>query len=72
MFFPLIPVLSTICAALGLYSLYWYENLSKEEKQEADRLASQYAMNLYNKGLDQLSKQQLGRVHDLVKRHFAP
>jgi hypothetical protein len=68
---PLVGLLGTLAAALGLYTLYWYENLSKSEKQEADRLAADYALRLYNKGLDQLTSFQLGRVQELVQGHFA-
>jgi hypothetical protein len=68
--FPVVGLLSALCAALGLYGLYWYDNLSKEEKKEADRLAMQYASQLYNKGLDQLTSQQMTRVNELVKGHF--
>jgi hypothetical protein len=60
-----------VCAALGLYGLYWYDGLSKDEKQEADQLAMQYASQLYNKGLDQLTSQQMSRVSELVKGHFS-
>src|SRR5437016_6125675 len=38
--FPLIPVASSILAALGIYLLFWYTMLSKEDKEKADQLAS--------------------------------
>jgi hypothetical protein len=71
MSFPLVGVLSALCAALGIYGLVWYHGLTKEEQQEADRLAAQYAWQLYNKGLDKLTSLQMRRVHELVKGHFA-
>ncbi len=67
---PVIGILGSIATALGLYTLYWYENLSKEEKQEADALAAEYARNLYGKGLDALTSAQLRHVQELVKGHF--
>lgn len=71
MFFPLIPVASSILAALGIYLLLWYTMLSKEDKDKADRLASQYAMSLYHKGIADLTRQQVKHVYSLVKtRHF--
>ncbi len=70
MFPPIIPLLSAACAALGIYGLYWYERLSKVEQEEANRLACEYALRLYNKALDQLTKQQLAKVEALVKNHF--
>jgi hypothetical protein len=71
LYFPLTGILSSLAAALGLYTLYWYENLSKEEKREADALAAEYASNLYDKALNALTAAQLGHVQELVKRHFA-
>ena len=67
---PIIGILSSLCSALGLYGLWWYTNLSKAEQEEADRLACQYAQQLYSKGLDQLTSQQLSRVQELVKARF--
>jgi len=69
--FPIVGALSALATALGLYGLYWYENLSKEEKDEADRLSASYAKKLYGKGLDSLTAHQLSRVQSLVKGHFA-
>lgn len=60
-------MLSALAAALGLYGLYWYENLTKEEKAKADQLAVQYAKTMYNKALNQLTSAQLDIVQDLVK-----
>lgn len=68
---PWTGILGSIASALGLYTLYWYENLSKEEKKEADALAVQYAKELYNKGLHALTSAQLRHVQELVKGHFA-
>lgn len=68
---PLVGIVSSICTALGLWGLYWYTNLSKEEQAEADKLAADYSMKLYSKGLDQLTAHQMSRVSDLVKGHFA-
>ena len=68
---PVTGILGTIAAALGLYALYWYENLSKEDKEEADALAVEYAREVYNKGLNALTSAQLRHVQELVKGHFA-
>jgi hypothetical protein len=69
--FPWIGVGSALLAAFGGYGLYWYHNLSKAEQAEADELAVDYARQLFDKGLDELTSHQLERVHDLVKRRFA-
>ncbi len=68
---PVTGILGVVTSALGLYTLYWYENLSREEKKEADALAAEYAMKLYDKGLNALTSVQLRHVQELVKGHFA-
>ena len=69
--FPWVGIGSALVAAFGGYSLYWYHNLSKDEQGEADDLAVDYARQLFDKGLDELTSSQLGRVHDLLKNRFA-
>jgi hypothetical protein len=69
--FPWTGILSSIAAALGVYGLYWYENLTKEDRAEADRLAVKYAKDIYGKGLSALTSAQLSQVQGLVKGHFA-
>jgi hypothetical protein len=44
--------------------------LSKDEKNEADGLAAEYASSLYGKGLNALTSAQLQHVQGLVKGHF--
>jgi hypothetical protein len=68
---PVTGILAAVTSALGLYTLYWYENLSREEKKEADALAAEYASKLYDKGLNALTSAQLRHVQELVKGHFA-
>lgn len=67
---PFIGLVAAMLAAGAGYTLYWYEQLSAAEKAEADRLAIQYAKQLYGKALHELTTSQLGQIHDLVKRHF--
>ena len=68
--FPVIGLLGTAFAALGAYVLVWYHDLTKEEREEADRLACDYAMQIYNRKLNQLSHSEKGFINDLVKQHF--
>jgi len=56
---------------MGLYGLYRYHGLSKEKRAEADRVAVSFARELYGKALDQLTSQQVSRVNEVVKGHFA-
>lgn len=71
MFFPLIPIGAGILAGLGLMHSVWYWTLSKEERAKVDELAKRYAISLFRKGIDQLSKQELNDVYAHVKRrHF--
>jgi hypothetical protein len=67
---PVIGLLGTAFAALGTYLLVWYQDLSQAEREEADRLACDYAMQLYNRKLSQLSHPEKSIINELVKRHF--
>jgi hypothetical protein len=64
---PWTGLFSAIATALGLYGLWWYQNLTPAERKEADGLLVDYAQQLYGKALDQLTSDQLTRVQDLVK-----
>ena len=68
---PIIPLLSLFGIAAGSCTLYWYHNLSKSEQAKADRIAAEYAFELYEKGLDELTSHQLNHVQALVKRRFS-
>ncbi len=70
MVFPIIGFAAALATATGAYGLYWYHSLSKEEQAKADRAAMEYARNLYDKGLNELTAKQLQHVHDLVKGEF--
>ncbi|QVL30812.1 hypothetical protein KIH39_18415 [Telmatocola sphagniphila] len=69
--FPIVPLISTVCAALGLGGLYWYYQLSKEEQQEADRIAMGYARSLYNKTVEELTSSEIDKIRALTKSHFS-
>jgi len=70
MAFPLIGILGALVTAVGGYTLYWYHGLSREEQQEADRLAAQYAKSIYRKSLDQLHADQLAHIQELVRKRL--
>jgi len=68
--FPIIPVLAIIAFVGSSGTLIWYGKLSKEEKQAADRMAINYARQLYGKAVDELTKDEASYVASLTKRHF--
>ncbi len=69
--FPLVPLFALIAIFGGGATLLWYEQLSKEQKQEADRLAAQYAKQIYSKAVNELSREQANHVARLTRQHFA-
>jgi hypothetical protein len=65
--FPLVGVASAMTAALGGYGLYWYQNLSRSEQEEADRLGGQSAQKLL--GMSH-SLPRLGQAVDLNRERL--
>jgi hypothetical protein len=68
--FPLIPLLALFAIFGGGVTIAWYSDLSREQKQEADRLACNYAKELFGKYLNELTKEQANHVAMLTKRQF--
>lgn len=66
----IIPIIGWGLSAIGAGTLWWYMSLSAEEKRRADQMAADYASQLFEKAVDQLSVGEARRVHDLVKQHF--
>ena len=65
---PLIPILC-IAALIGdAGGLAWYESLSKDEQEKADKLAGELAWNLYQKSLKNLTRDQAENVAAIVQR----
>jgi hypothetical protein len=71
MFFPIIPLLALAAILGGSVTLAWYDELSKEQKEEADRIAANYAKELYGKSMKELTKAQTNNVVSLTKGHFS-
>jgi hypothetical protein len=69
--FPFVPVIALIAILGGGATLVWYDQLNKEEKEKADRIASDYARRIYHKSLEDLSEDQAKRVAALTQRHFS-
>jgi len=67
---PLVGIVSTICAALGLCGLHWYGNLTEEEQAKADQITATYAKRLYGRAVEELTERQSSHVACLTKQHF--
>jgi hypothetical protein len=68
--FPLIPLLAIAAMLGGGATLLWYDKLSKQEQEEADRIACGYAKELFGKTMKELTRTEANRVAMLTKRHF--
>jgi hypothetical protein len=66
----IIPLIGWALAALGAGTLWWYYQLSDEQKRQADRLAAHYAWELFDTTVDRLTDQQARAVHARVRQHF--
>ncbi len=68
---PMIPLLALIAIVGGGAALLWYDQLSKEEQQRADRIACGYARDVYGKAMKELTEAEASHVTMLTERHFA-
>jgi len=69
--FPLIPLFAVFAIVGGGVTLVWYEQLSEAERQEADRIAADYARGVFDKSVKELTKAEAAHVASLTERHFA-
>jgi hypothetical protein len=67
---PLMGLVTTICAGLGLCGLYWYSNLTEEEQAQADQMAAKYAKEIYGRTVEELTERQNNHVARLTKQHL--
>lgn len=67
---PLVPILAGLAVIGGSATLVWYDRLSREDQNAANRLTAQYAHALFEKAVDQLSTAEARAVHARVKAHF--
>lgn len=65
--FPLLPLLGMAGIFGGAGTLAWYARLSKEEKANADRMAEDYATDLFDKAIWQLSRSESRHVSKLTR-----
>ena len=69
--FRLIPLILTPLFLASGIGLWWYGDLSKEDRAKADAIAADYAAKLYQKAVSELSSTEAANVKALVKKHFA-
>jgi hypothetical protein len=67
---PWVSIISAVAAGGGLFGLWWYQQLNEEEKKQADELAGQYAIKMFNKVVPELTGFENYRVNQAVKTHF--
>lgn len=68
--FPLIPLLGLTGLFGGAGTLLWYRQLSQEDKAAVDRMAEDYASDLFAKARWQLTRSEADHVRNLTKRDF--
>jgi pyruvoyl-dependent arginine decarboxylase (PvlArgDC) len=67
---PWFQIGSAIAAALGVGGLAWYNSLPQEKREQADRMARDLAVEMFNKELGQLTPAEARRVHARLQHHF--
>jgi hypothetical protein len=71
MVFPIIPILAIVAMLGSGGTLVWYKRLSSEDREKADMKANEYAKNVYNKALDELSKPEARQINKQVKEELS-
>jgi hypothetical protein len=69
--FPWFMLGAAAAAGAGLAGVVWYENLSNDDKRQADQLMAQYARDLYSKTVPALTAPELEQVEGLARRALA-
>lgn len=67
---PLIPLLGWTGLIGGASSLLWYSRLSRDDKAKADRIAEEYASDLFDKARWQLTRSEETHIRNLTQHHF--
>ena len=66
---PVIPLLALLGIVGSVGTLCWYGCLSETQKEEADRIAGEYASLMFGKALDELTSSEAAQVRSLTLRH---
>ena len=68
--FPIIPLVCVAGFIASAIGLTWYDSLSQSEKEDADKLAADYAWQLYRCSVKNLTADQAHTVATLVKNRL--
>lgn len=68
--FPIIPLLCLSGMLGGGSALAWYLSLNPRRREEMDAVACQYAWQVFEKSLDQLTADEARHVYHLTRQHF--
>ena len=69
--FRLIPLLLLPLFIGSGVALWWYGDLSPDDRAKADKIAADYAAKLYQKAVSELSPLEAEHVQTLTQRHLA-
>ncbi|MFO0942341.1 MAG: hypothetical protein U0930_16505 [Pirellulales bacterium] len=69
--FPLIPVACLAGMIAGALGLGWYESLSSSEQEEADRLATKFAKEMFSKSVANLTRYEMQVVNDAIQQRMS-
>ncbi len=69
--FRFLPVLLVSLFVGSGVALWWYGDLSTEDRAKADAIAADYAARLYQKAVGELSRTESKHVQTMIRRHFA-
>lgn len=67
---PLWPVISWGMAASGLTGATWYQYMTPAQRDKANRLAADFAQQMYQTGYDVLTKDQSGRILAEIRKRL--
>lgn len=67
---PLIPIVCLAAVLSGSAGMGWYYSKSKEEQEEADRLAANLAQKMFQKSLKNLTRDQAEQIAGMVQRQL--
>ena len=68
MVFPIIPLAALAAMFGGSFTLGWYVTMSKDEQEEADRQANEFAMSMFNKALNNLDNIEAESVEAATRK----